>query len=374
MEFYSRYLASDEFLAHASEDAHADVSLDTLISLCTSVLSGRVRASDDALFRRVGAGSNEIVSTTSSPELEEALEVPAPMHRVPGLRQPIPPNDYIITNAASEVEAVLASIRDQWTTPSPSVDNEWYTTLNEPVNIALFFVSEQTGLSSSCEIPRCRLWRELLRKVHHRVAIAFVHKEFTSFYDFSDAVERPLGLLVRLSKDSASHLPGVPKKDFLPLIVLAPLVVQAAVTVTCWCIKRHAKTTTTTTLPPTTVLTTPDPSIAIKSQQRKIFFLAANAYLDEVITLLGSTEASPATVTASRQRIMALIVNVATGLTKLGRLGSSVDVDKSVALALNVASVLGDTGNSWSSTRAGVTVAVNALRTELTNVLIDMLD
>lgn len=289
----------------------------------------------------------------------------------PSMLQPhIPAKDFIRTNALGDLKSVLDAI-------SSCTSPDLYAALADSVNLALYFINSETSALSQCQFLSCRLWRELLNQLQMRVAVGFADRKWVS----REALEQDLtsALYPLIEAASVGDRPGSEVKGLVflaPLLIaVAPLVIDAGVKATCWCIGKWkaSKTTTTTDTPTTTSTTTIDPSIEIRKEQRRVFFMSANTYLDEIARAVGSTSASAEAEFDSK--IDSLRVLVADRLTKvtsvLARLGSfttsGYDPSHAVALTFDVIRRMdaAQTIAHWSETQLLISSVVSEIRSDL---------
>jgi hypothetical protein len=394
-ELFSRYLRSELFLAEASASRIPDEAYSILVSRFVRGYEGNFNL-DDSVFESILSGDTPIetimrpaLHADSSDSDTEWVGSDSTGHSYlltqrRAVAAPIPSDDIIVSNAVAD----LVKMRDEIERTTP--DDNWYTFLSDSVNTELYLVHNQVDQASACKTLQCRIWREVLRQLHYRVAIGFANEEWPDFYYFSLKVSPVLHGLV----SEANRGPGrddVPKCSMLVAAVAVPFAIEAGVTVGCWCIgrcikwyrSRYETTTeapTTTPEPPTTV----DPSIGIRREQRRIFFQSANAYLDEIVKLVGSVPGSQSTefearIAETRKTVVKRVLQITSGMSKMsGGLDSEgvrFDISKAEKLALNVNELMTEpmTPISWeASMRSSIMQAVNELRTELLELLVQL--
>jgi hypothetical protein len=159
------------------------------------------------------------------------------------------------------------------------------------------------------------------------------------------------------------------------VLMLAPIVVPVVKEAVCWCIGwwRNRHTTTTTETPTTTTTTTPDPAIAIRAEQKRVFFLSANAYLDEISRAVGTVSVAGegdfgTKLDALRSLTKDRLTKVTTVFARLGSF-TSVDFDpsRSVALTFEIIQKLNSAKaiENWPETQLAVTSALSDIRSDL---------
>ena len=398
IDLFSTYLASTDFLEEAKRQKLPDDQYFMLVSRFVWGYQGNFNL-DDAVFEAILEGTYSVTST-STVQVQETEDTSAELLAGsseaavvaigdgPHRRSPVPirSDDIIVTNAVPD----LIKVRNDIEGMAPQINDDWYITLSAKVNTELYLVYNQVEQASSCDSLQCRIWREVLKQLHLRVAVGFASKEWPDCYFFSGQVSPVLqGLISEGLRSRAHH--DQPKFCMVAAAIVLPIVIEASVTVGCWCLGRcmkwyresHETTTeapTTTPEPPTTV----DPMIGIRREHRKIFFKSASAYLDEVVGLVGSVDEKgevsefEAKLAEVRKIVIWRIMEIATGMSKMaGEVDSNIsdfDVSKAKKLAFEVNSVMSQyiTPTNWLIIRANLSQYVTELRTELINLLIQL--
>jgi hypothetical protein len=369
-DIFSEYISSDTYLTAARASLLPDPQFRALLSrfergshsapdnTVTVILTGTFVESD--------LGEHSIADDRESPSGQVQESLRGSNGATSGSEEPepwsIPASDYISKTSMGDLRQVLDDAG-----VGAAEDADVYGELQNRVNVALFRIHTETDQLSDCSLLVCRAWREVLKQTSLRTSISFSERSWTSAAQL-EAELRPI-LYSLVSSPTKEEM----EVAFAPIVaVLAPIAIQGAVQITCWCIRYWSRTTTTpepTTQAPTT---TPDKI----GEMRSLYFLTANAYLDEASQLLatvrveGQAESAVIKMISDvREKISDKIVKITTVISKLTALaaGTIFDPSNCTRLAFDVIKSLnGATSSSqWYQVSSKVYGTIGSIRSEL---------
>ena len=380
---FANYLDSETFLSVAASNLLPEEVYSVLISRVIPGYKGHGYFPDD-VFSAILDGNYDAVTTTttspvelSEPEDEETRFVEASQFAVTPImtnfrRRWVEPDDVILTNAVPDLIKVADAIHG-----TGESDENWYIFLSEKVNTELFLIHSQVEQISECRTLQCRIWREVLRQLHYRVAIAFSTKFSMDFVEFSSSVSPVLqGLIMEGMKARADKIHQPKCMIAVTVAVAVPIVAEAGIAFGCWCLGQcikfyRARYTTTTPIPSTLPLTIPvDSEYLVKLGQGKTFFKTATASLDEVVKILGSVDVADGDfdnkIMTVRRTVIMRVMEITTGVTKIGV--DMMDINPAVELAFDINASMSTgpiTPSNWKDIKGDILRNISGIRAEL---------
>ena len=286
LRFYASYLASEDCVKAYNKMLLTDEEFNLLVSRFDSVLGGVDDATDEAYSELLGNGPVPI-SIEVGDELGLVNDIDdnalAPGHRKPG--EQVDSGDYMTGVSLVQLRSLQQAIAESWVRWSSGGYEDWEESLDDSVNVGLYYISTSADQNSRCMSLDCRIWRLLLADIHHRVAIGFKEKTWVDFAEFANFIEPLLTVLIR-EVDVQGGLGTDQVKGF---VFLVPVAVVAA-DVGCWCLGQCIKYyRANQPVPPVTpVVSVPipivDPLAPLQRVQMQLFFASANRDLDDLLT------------------------------------------------------------------------------------------
>jgi hypothetical protein len=272
----------------------------------------------------------------------------------------IPFVDFIATTGINDLREILNQLDYISTLSGPAGLNEAHARINVP----LFVLASAVDQLSQGKQISVVLWKKILWQLSYRISIGLARHKWSSVADF-DAEIRPV--LEGLLAYPVSSNPA-PANAVAPLVLLiAPVVINVGVKVTCWCIRywkdRYSTTTTTTTEAPTTTF---NRAYLMKSP----FFISAHKDLDEIVsTMVSITGVDFARKLASARALISdRCSSIASALYKLVSSSSGeFNPETSIKLSFQVIGKLNEehTQETWPAASKWISDTISTIRTEL---------
>lgn len=333
------------------------------------------------MITRYVSSSEYIAECASEMISEDEFEgIIAGLHRA-GMGVRIRQGDYIITKGVDTYEEILDRI---WV--SEVKDGPDFRNLLQQTIVDLYFLLIETTQMSDMESSEARNWGAALAQVHYRIVAGVASHRWDDIDSFSAELREPMFVILDAAKRSRSLAPRVhqPEAFVITAAVVAPIVLPVIARAGCWCLGRCVdwyrsthSTTTTTELPSTTVApTTVDPTQGVRKKHRKMFFKTSNAYLDEIVKILGYADSTSEDGWSDRLAVVKKMVNkrimeIASGIAVAAPGSDSVDV---IRLAFEVPaqfSQFSGVKEDWPSFCARISKTVNLLRNELLRIVLE---
>ena len=363
-DIFNEYITSPSYISSIEDAIIPDTQFRLLLTHFRNGGSGVYSNIVEAILSGTFASADDFVSTAEPPS---TLSQPGDLTVSPGETWTIPTSDYIVSNAMDALRQVLDDIGI-----GAAEEVDVYEVLQTRVNLALFRIHTETDQLSVCEVLGCRAWRAVLKQVSLRTSLSFGQRSWSSASELENEL-RPI-LFALVSSPTKPDL----EKAILPLLVLiAPVVVQGAVKVTCWCLRSWLRTTTTPE--PTTTET---PVTTNKNvEMRSMYFLTANAYLDEVTQLMGTAGKDDLTflqrIVKLRQTISDRVMKITTVVSKLATTGNVVpqfDPSTCIQYAFDVIKSLNEVTSlgEWYRKTSTIHSSLGGIRSELFKFVVPM--